>query len=314
MPSETFVFVPSFNHAQFIEQCLRSIFAQTLKPIKLLVIDDGSGDGSPAVIERLLNECPFPAELIARENRGLCRTLNQALSMSSGDYFAYLGSDDLWLPEFLKSRFEMMQLRQNAALAYGHAYFVDEGGEVFDDTSRYANEWADYPDGGAGPMLLKGIAPISSTVVYRRSVIERIGWNEYARLEDYEMYLKLMSLGEFAFDPQLLSAWRHHSYNTSGDHSLMLDELLAAQERNFSNLGVDRSELNAIQMRTRFRYARIELQHGNKRAALRLGSQNWRGAESPLQLGKFAARMLVPMPVVELRRHFKKQATRNRMN
>jgi len=314
MPGETFVFVPSFNHAQFIEQCLRSIFVQTLRPIKLLVIDDGSHDGSPAVIERLLNECPFPAELIARENRGLCRTLNQALSLSYGQYFAYLGSDDLWLPEFLAARSELMLGRQKAALAYGHAYLVDEGGEVFDDTSRYANEWADYPDGDARPMLLKGVAPISSTVFYRRSVIQRIGWNEDARLEDYEMYLKLMNLGDFAFDPRILSAWRYHSYNTSGDRLLMLGELLAAQERSFSALGVDRTELEAIQTRTKFRYARIELQHGNKRSALRLASECWRGAESPLQLGTFAARMLVPMPVVKLRRHFKKQATRNRMN
>src|SRR5687768_10537238 len=97
-----FAVVPSYNHAQFVERCLRSIICQTQPPKKLLVIDDGSRDGSLAIIEGVLKECPFQCELIARENRGLCVTLNQALEMSGEEkYFAYLGSDDVWLPTFL---------------------------------------------------------------------------------------------------------------------------------------------------------------------------------------------------------------------
>src|SRR4028119_2164690 len=77
---EVFAFVPSYNHAPFVEKCLRSIIDQTLKPKKLLVIDDGSKDDSPKIIERVLNDCPFDAEFIARENRGLSATLNEAFS------------------------------------------------------------------------------------------------------------------------------------------------------------------------------------------------------------------------------------------
>jgi alpha-1,3-rhamnosyltransferase len=307
-----FAFVPSYNHGPFVEECLRSIFAQTLHPRKLLVIDDGSRDDSPAIIERVLKDCPFPSELIVRENRGLCRTLNQALALSEGTYFAYIGSDDFWWPEFLQARFDMMERRPNAVLGYGHAYLVDEKGEAFDNTALHAHEWADYPDGDAREMLLKGVAPVSSTIFYRRAVLEKVSWNEDSRLEDYEMYLKLMNLGEFAFDPRLLSAWRHHGYNTSGDHLLMLDEVLAAQERNFDLLGVTRERLDEIQTQTKFRYARIQLQHGKKRSAMKLAGESWRGAESRAQLGKFAARLLVPMPVIEFRRNLRKQQARKR--
>src|SRR5215213_9721183 len=100
--SEVFAVVPSYNHAPFVEKCLRSIIAQTLPPNKLLVIDDGSSDGSPRIIEEILRECTFDCDLIARANRGLCATLNEAFALSGGDYFAYLGSDDLWLPNFLR--------------------------------------------------------------------------------------------------------------------------------------------------------------------------------------------------------------------
>lgn len=300
--SDVFVCVPSYNHAGYLEQCLRSIIAQTAAPKKLLVIDDGSRDDSVRIAERVLKDCPFDAELIARENRGLCRTLNQAFSISEGKYFAYLGSDDLWLPEFLDARADLLDKRDNAVLAYGHAFLIDDDGNAFDSTTNYADSWANYPDGDARQMILNGGAPISSTVVYRRNALADVEWNKDARLEDYEMYLKLMTRGEFAFDPRILSVWRRHDKNTSANRLMMLDELLAAHERNFQSTGTNRKELAKVQQRIKFQYARMELQHGNKSAALKLASKSWRGATSTTQLLKFYLRMLVPMRIVAMRR------------
>lgn len=304
---DVFAFVPSYNHAPFIETCLKSIVNQTLSPKKLLVIDDGSKDGSPHVIERILDRCPFDAELIVRENRGLCATLNQGLSLSSGKYFAYLGSDDFWLPEFLHARRALLEKRASAVLGYGHAFFVNETGEIVDCTADYKDIWANYPDGDARPMLVKGIAPVSSTVFYRRAALENVGWNEDARLEDYEMYLKLAALGDFAFDERVFSVWRHHGYNTSKDLLLMLEEVLAAQQRNFKSLAVGADELRLAQTATKFLYARDLLQHGSKRAAWKLALENWRGANSNLELAKFLVRLGVPMAVVETKRRLKKK-------
>jgi len=67
------VVVPSFNHAPFIQTTLRSIFNQTQAPAQLIVIDDGSSDGSPEIIKRLLQDCPFPSEIIARSNRAFAQ-------------------------------------------------------------------------------------------------------------------------------------------------------------------------------------------------------------------------------------------------
>src|SRR6266850_3901647 len=190
------VVVPSYNHAQFIETTLRSIIKQTLQPAELLVIDDGSGDESPLVIERVLNECPFPCELVVRDNHGLCATLNEGFERTRGEYFAYLGSDDLWLPEFLEARVKLLEARAQAALAYGHAYFIDEENRIVDCTA----DWARYADGDARAMLLQTTAPMSPTVLYRRAALEGQRWNAAARLEDYDLYLRLSEEGEFAFD------------------------------------------------------------------------------------------------------------------
>ncbi len=308
--SEVFVAVPVYNHAAYIEKCLRSIIEQTYQPIKLLVIDDGSTDGTAEVVKRVLQDCPFGSELISRENRGLCATLNQVLSLSSGKYFAYVGSDDFWLPEFLAARVEMMNRRPEAVIGYGHAYLIDEKDAPFDTTANYTSSWGNYPDGNAREMLLNGIAPISSTVFYRRAALEKVRWNEKSRLEDYELYLQMAQLGDFAFDPQILSVWREHGHNTSKDLQMMVREVLAAQQRHAAGLNVSEAELERIQTRTKFKYAEEFLQHGDKGTAIDLAKDNWRGAGSPTQLAKFMLRMMTPMGVVNARRSMKKSSTK----
>ena len=117
-----------------------------------------------------------------------------------GDYFAYLGSDDLWLPDFLKARVGLLESRPDAVLAYGHAYFIDEENHIVDSTA----DWARYADGDAREMLLQTTAPMSPTVLYRRDALEQQRWNEASKLEDYDLYLRLSAEGPFAFDPQSL--------------------------------------------------------------------------------------------------------------
>ncbi len=305
--TEVFTFVPSYNHSAFVEFCLKSIIKQTLQPKKLLVIDDGSTDNSSKIIERILKDCPFESELIVRENRGLCNTLNEGFSHCNAEYFAYLGSDDIWLPQFLENRAKLLNERKTAVLAYGHAYFVNEKNEIFDNTADYKEAWANYPDGDARSMLLQGIAPISSSIFYRSSALQKVSWNEDSRLEDYEMYLKLSALGEFAFDPKILSIWRHHVNNTSKDKLLMLKEVIAAQERNFDLLKITRNDLQVIQRQTKFRYAREFLQEGEKKTAWELANENWTGANSKGEIIKFLVRMGVPMFVIDAKRYLNKE-------
>lgn len=297
--SEVFTFVPSYNHAPFIEKCLRSIMNQTFSPRKLLVIDDGSRDESPQIIERVLKDCPFEAELVVRENRGLCATLNEGFARSAGEYFAYIGSDDLWLPRFLEERVRLLDENAAAVLGYGNALFLDAADNIFESSA----EWWNFPT-DAREMLRLGIAPISSTVFYRRKFLENHRWNEASRLEDYEFYIKLSDEGEFLFDRQVLSVWRHHGYNVSGDMKLMLAEVLAAQERNREKLGLTDANIAEIQRRVKFRYAGDFLHKGLKKDAFKLALESWQSADSPAQVLKFAARMCVPMSVIKLRRRF----------
>lgn len=297
--------MPSYNHAPFVAAALRSVFAQTRAPARLLVIDDGSRDGSPHVIEEALKDCPFPCELIARANRGLCATLNEGLSQTKGPYFAYLGSDDIWLPGFLEARIRALEARPRAVLAYGHAYLIDDKGAVYDCTL----EWARYRDGDARRMLLEETyAPMSPTVLHRRASIERHGWNERARLEDYELYLKLSADGEFAFDPRVLSAWRRHGTNTSGDFVWMIEARLEAQRNAAPYLRLKPEQLERFQRALSFAGAEDLLRLGDKRAALKYLRRGLAGAPSTSALARVALRLVTPYALVQ-RRNRRKQAS-----
>jgi alpha-1,3-rhamnosyltransferase len=299
------VVVPSYNHARFVAETLRSVFKQTHAPARLLVIDDGSRDDSPRVIEKTLKDCPFPCELIARANLGLCATLNEGLSKTVGSYFAYLASDDLWLPDFLAARVATLEARARAVLAYGHAFIIDERGRVEDCTL----DWAAYADGDARRMLLaETYAPMNPTVVYRRAAVERHGWNERARLEDYELYLRLSAEGEFAFDSRVLSAWRRHGANTSRDFGWMIEARLEAQRNAATHLGLDKKELERYQRALNFAGAEDLLRLGDKRTALRFLRRGLTGAPDARSLARVALRLVTPYSLFE-RRTRRRQTT-----
>lgn len=298
------VLVPSYNHAPFIERTLRSIYEQTLKPKKLIVIDDGSKDESVAVIERMMADCPFEAEFRARENRGLSATLNEGFAALGDEYFAYLGSDDVWLPEFLDEQTRLLESRPDAVLAFSHSYLIDEDDQVIACTA----DWTDYADGDLLPVLLRGDIFLSPGVMYRRSALDELQWNEDSILEDYELYLLLTELGEFARNEKVLCGWRQHGWNTSGDFPLMLSEWIAAQERVADRLDLSPAQLDKIRHELKFNAVFDYIRNGDRVGAFRLFRENIEGARSFSQILKMLARFAVPPAMFQRNRERKRLA------
>lgn len=285
------VVVPSYNHAPYVERTLRSIFRQSVPPTNLLVIDDGSHDDSPTVIARALEEAPFPAELVVQQNAGLCTTLNRGLTAGTSPYFAYIGSDDMWHPDFLRDRIEALEQRPAAVLAYGHAVLVDSADRRITSTRL----WSNYVDGDVQPMLLRGEAPSSASVLYRRRVVEDVGsWLVGSRLEDYDLYLRLSSRGPWLLDPTERSAWRRHGSNTSLDVAMMLDETLSAQRRHADVLRLDPRQLASAEAAARFRAGYSHLLAGDRGPAARESLRGWAGAPTAAARSRRAALIACP--------------------
>ena len=109
MPDEKIVSVimPSYNHADYIEKAIRSVFEQTYTKIELIVIDDGSTDNSKEILKELAQRYEF--KLIFQQNSGVCKTLNRAIrDFATGDYIALLASDDHWHSRKIELQMELL--------------------------------------------------------------------------------------------------------------------------------------------------------------------------------------------------------------
>lgn len=270
------VLIPCYNHARFVDQTLESVFRQTLPPTDLLVIDDGSTDESTSVIRRALERAPFPARLIARENRGLTRTLNQGLAETSGEFFTYLGSDDVWHPRHLEHGIQALVAMPSAPLAYGHCVTIDVEGRIIGTT-----EGATLPSGWLFEDLLAGrVAVLSPTTVYRRALLDGLRWNEQGRLEDFEMYLSLARRGPFVFVPHVMGAWRLHPANTTWKAEMMIAEVQRTIREACDDAGIPASKTAAFLTAARFMQANLHTDTGQRLRALAMMAQNIAGAPS----------------------------------
>ncbi|HSQ83071.1 MAG TPA: glycosyltransferase [Casimicrobiaceae bacterium] len=93
------VVLPAFNHARFVREAIASVAAQTYPHIELVVIDDGSIDGTGAIAKAATEGLALPSKVISRENRGAPATLNEGAALARGTYLAFLNSDDCYAPD-----------------------------------------------------------------------------------------------------------------------------------------------------------------------------------------------------------------------
>ena len=201
-----------YNHARFVVECLESIRAQTCQDFQLIVTDDASGDGSPTLITDWLQRHYPDATFISHAaNAGLCRTLNEALRLSVGDYISMIAADDVWEPDKVEKQLQCMNaLGTEVAVVYSDALQIDECGQVQAQSFIQAH-------GNVGPPPLGRIfsrladgnfIPAMSTLI-RRSALEHVGgYDERLTYEDFDMWLRLSREFAFQFLPGELARYR----------------------------------------------------------------------------------------------------------
>jgi len=199
------VAVPCYNHEKFVVQCIESIIAQTYKNIELVVVDDGSVDGSPDVLRNLSQQYNF--KLILQKNQGLPRTINTILKHhTNGKYFSLCASDDYWLLDKIEKQVAFMEANQFYPMCYGKTHYVDEKSKNL----KYLDNSNDRLKGGwlfDDIFLIKIHPPVN--YMYRTEIFKEIGYfNEEIFAEDYYMNLKISSKYAIGFLNEYLGFYR----------------------------------------------------------------------------------------------------------
>ena len=175
------VVVTCYNHENYIEQCLRSIFNQTYRNIELIVLDDGSTDSSSEVIQEVLKESPFVTIFESHENIGVVRTRNKGLNLLNGDYFLVVDSDDFLDDRYVEELYDCANNHQ-ADIVYCDLYNFEK-----DETYLKAQEFDLHN-------LLESNY-ISNCSLVKKTILKGIYYDEKLsgkKLEDYDFFLNLI--------------------------------------------------------------------------------------------------------------------------
>ena len=121
------VVMPSYNHARFIGSAIDSVLAQTLKEIELIVVDDGSQDGTQAVLSQVQD--PRVRMRFLEKNLGACNAMNVALRMCEGKFAAVCNSDDLWSADKLHRQIQLLDKLPTVAAIFSDVKWIDDEGK-----------------------------------------------------------------------------------------------------------------------------------------------------------------------------------------
>lgn len=209
MPLVTVV-MPCYNHEHYVERAIGSVLGQTYPYIQLVVIDDGSRDGSPELLRRLAAQHGF--ELVCQENRGVCRTLNRGVrEHAHGHYIALLASDDFWHPD-------KISLQINALCADSTSEFCFSRALEFQDEERL-QLGRQFPGRLLQGDVLRGVfvrqhVPAGTMLFTRRLYDELGGFDETLKEEDWDFVIRSAAATRFVGLEQALLYYRSHAGNT----------------------------------------------------------------------------------------------------
>lgn len=204
--------MPAYNYGHFIEEAVRSVFAQTYRPLELVVVDDGSTDNTWATLERLRLGAPIPMKVLKGEHRGVSAALNLALRNASGEWINILHADDYARPDRVER--QLAATSPGVVLVHSEYVCVDEHGKLTGYDSS-----VDLPpvsgDALRRLLLLQGDVR-SMTVMFRKATFDEMGeYDETLPVEDWQSILRLSKRGRVAHVPEPLVFRRVHSTNIS---------------------------------------------------------------------------------------------------
>jgi glycosyltransferase involved in cell wall biosynthesis len=218
-----------FNAEAFLAEAIESVLAQQWTSWELILVDDGSRDGSPAIARIFAAGHPGRIrylEPFGGENRGPGAALNVALAAARGRYVAILDADDVWLPGRLAAHVPLLDAHPAAGMLYGNTVFWHSWTRRAEDDGRDFTPALGVPTDGLVPgqhllsKMLEGTAaaPCTCSLLVRRDLLRRVGgWEESLRVyEDQAVYAKLLLEG-----PAYVAAGVHDRYRIHPGSTLM---------------------------------------------------------------------------------------------
>ncbi len=199
------IVIPAYNHARYLDEAIGSVLNQDYPRVELLVLNDGSTDETPAVLEKYGRSFYWETQ----PNMGQAATLNKGWRLARGEILGYLSADDVLLPDAVRTSVAYLEDHPEAVLTYPDFNLIDPGSHLID--AAQAPEYSYYE------MVVDMVCAPGPGVLFRRSAFAAAGgWDVSLRqLPDYEYWLRLGLHGSFLHIPKVLALFRVHEESQS---------------------------------------------------------------------------------------------------
>jgi len=190
------VIIPTYNRRDLLREAIDSVLSQTFKDFELIVVDDGSVDGTGRMLRRYGDRLTY----VVQENRGVSVARNRGIDLAGGGYITFLDSDDLWMPTKLETQMRLFQDQRGARVCYTDEVWIRNGKRV-NQKKRHA-KYAGWIYVHCLPLCI--ISP--SSVCLRREVLDTVGLFDPKMFvcEDYDLWLRVTARYPVHFIPEQL--------------------------------------------------------------------------------------------------------------
>lgn len=226
------VIIPAYNHENYVEATLESLINQTYENIELIVIDDGSKDGTLLKIkgyEQKLAERFFKVTIKSQENQGICKTLNTGIRLSGGKYIFICPTDDVFSEKFVWKHIRYLEKNPEYACSYTDGINVNSDELDLQDYSRgniFSNLFT-FKSGDLREFMLDNYLNLPTpSFIYRASVFETVGYyDELLKFEDVDMFLRISKNNPIGCINEKLFYRRLHNTNSGRNPEIIIKGL-----------------------------------------------------------------------------------------
>jgi glycosyltransferase involved in cell wall biosynthesis len=233
MSSLVSVVIPAYNCAEYIGATLESVLAQSHRPIEVIVVDDGSTDGTDAVV-RGFREAVY----IRQPNGGPAMARNVGIRRATGPYVAFQDADDLWTPEKLSRQLAIMESDPQIGLVFGD--MKNFSGVEDHEPTMFEKYRLGEPFFGHAYLVLGAVEKLvrmnfmpTGTVIARKAVLSSVGLFDESlrRAEDWDLWLRIALRYRIGYTSQVVMLRRLHHFNVSKESEAMSIAALQVLEK-----------------------------------------------------------------------------------
>jgi glycosyltransferase involved in cell wall biosynthesis len=194
-----------YNHERFVVEAIQSVLDQTYPSVQLIVLDDGSADGSVERIKKFVADKPQIIFICNELNRGYPKALNQALKEVKGEFIVDLAADDILFPNRVEEGVvELTKAGLNYGVNFSDAELIDESGKFLAlHSAKYPH--AIIPQGNVYKDIIERYFICPPTMMFRKEVIDYLGgYDEALAYEDFDFFVRSARKFYYCYTPNVL--------------------------------------------------------------------------------------------------------------